>query len=33
MASLVTGDLYSIVNDPQPQMILRLPMIPEMDRK
>ena len=28
MTSLVTWDLYSIVHDPQPQMILRLQMIP-----
>ena len=26
-------DLYSTANDPQPQMILRLQMIPTMDRK
>ena len=31
MTSLVKWDPYSIVNDPQLQMILRLQMIPKMD--
>ena len=30
---MLPRDLYSTANDPQPQMIPRLQMIPKMDRK